>query len=161
MKKTSIALTAAAGVFATAAGADHIQSNDRANNVRDLAHFTVPCTDQNGNSDDYSLTIFPETGLQENYSGHFVAEFNFTTDQRISPYASPMAQAQDTQTNVERFIFPLISISSDEGSAHDDSRTVLINNATHTAQFYLYDQMFPKPTEPKALVSCDIPDMGF
>lgn len=163
MKRTSIALTAAAGVFATMASADHNHSNEAIQPHGNLAHFTVPCTTADGNTDDYSLTIFPETGLQENYGGHFAAEFNFTTAQPISPYASPITEEFDTQTNIERFMFPLFALQSDENTTHQDSRTVLINNKAHTAQFDLYEEdagNFTHHDNADHKVTCDIPDMG-
>ena len=157
MNKTAIALTAAAGVFATTASADH-RTTERA--LDESPHFTIACSDENGNADDYSLTIYPETGLSERYGGHFAAEFNFTTSQAISPYASPITLELDSQINSERFIFPLIAISSDEDAKYRNSRTILIDNSAHTAQFDLFVEA-DSYDNPNNKVTCNIPDMGF
>lgn len=159
MQKLGIALTTTVSIFSGAAFADH--QNADANLVHTTPHLTIACTDQNGNSNDYSLTVYPETGLDDRYGGYFLAEFNFTSTDRISPYASPITQELDVQNNVERFLFPFIAITSDENEQHADSRTLLINNSAHTAQFDIFEQDDDYDFEnPDIVVQCNIPEMG-
>lgn len=168
MKKTAIALSTAASIFSTASLADHTPDNARL--FDDQPHFTVACTDENGNVSDNTLSIVPELSAQGDIHAIFNARtINSPFPSLVQGNVDSLLEGGNTQppsNDPQESHFSLFIQSSNvmEPPMIDQSFYISIDPDDYRAIFHINNfdsNSGDLIVNNRETFTCDIPDMGF